>query len=285
MSHSVCHGNMSLLNAIFHFHFSSFELDSRLRVHPQVKSFLGRGGERYPVESGPGLRMVAKQSRANNAEWPLRKIKMKTIRKAEEKNTLDSTILALKRTPIKSQDKVALRASILDLKKIFEEAKALFEETDEKVLNMMNSSPSQGMPTLEEDLAIGSEDDSDLNLAPFKLENRKSWDLDDPTVPLGWKTKICPNGGGKMQKKFLDPFGKVCETRKQALQRMMGNPAVYSEEEIHMMKSHMNNKMEKVFREVEEKKGLDEMQEAVDELKEIEEKVMMMVDDHNVTER
>ena len=37
MSHSVYHGNMSPLNAIFHFHFSSFELDSWLRVHPQVK--------------------------------------------------------------------------------------------------------------------------------------------------------------------------------------------------------------------------------------------------------
>ena len=79
-----------------------------------------------------------------------------------------------------------------------------------------------------------------------------------------------------MQKKFLDPFGKVSETRKQALQRMLEDP-MYSEEDTILMKSHMNNKMEKVFRRVvdEKKDGLNKMQEAVDELKEIEAKVML----------
>ena len=79
-----------------------------------------------------------------------------------------------------------------------------------------------------------------------------------------------------MQKKFLDPVGKVSDTRKQAWQRMLEDP-MYSEEDILLMKSHMNNKMEKVFRRVvdDKKGGLNKMQEAVDELKEIEAKVMI----------
>ena len=244
--------------------------------------------------------MVAQMSNANNAEWPLRRIKMKATRKVEEKISLDNTILALKSTPVKSQNKMDLRAVFLDLEKTFEETKALFEETDEKVQSMRNSFNTeaaeeaktsgevvnhpgislQDMPdTLEEGNATEDEDgfqEESTSSAKSEPENRRSWDSEDPTVPRGWKTKICPNGGGKMQKKFLDPVGKVSETRKQALQRMVGDP-VYSEEDILLMKSHMNNKMEKVFRRVvdDEKEGLNKMQEAVDELKEIEAKVML----------
>ena len=246
------------------------------------------------VEQEPGLRMVAKLSKlANNAEWPLRKIKMKAMmRKVEEKNSLDSTILDLRRTPLKSQNKVDLRAGFLELEKTFEETKALFEETDERVQSMRNSSWTGQTKTSgdeldnyprisnqEEENATEDEDGLQEELTSStksEPENRKSWDSNDPTVPQGWKTRICPNGGGKSQKKFCDPFGKVSETRKQALQRMVEDP-VYSEEDIHLMKSQMNNKMEKVFRKVvdDQKEGLDEIQEAVDELKEIEAKVKM----------
>ena len=243
--------------------------------------------------------MVAHISKANNAEWPLRRIKMKAARKAEEKNSLDNTILALKRTPVKSQNKVDLRAVFLDLEKTFEETKALFEETDERVQSMRSSSFTEGaeagrtsgelgnypgislqeMPALEEENSTEDEDgfqEESSASAKSEPENRRSWDSYDPTVPQGWKTKICPNGGGKMQKKFLDPVGKVSDTRKQAWQRMLEDP-MYSEEDILLMKSHMNNKMEKVFRRVvdDEKEGLNKMQEAVDELKEIEAKVMI----------
>ena len=232
--------------------------------------------------------MVAHTSKANNAEWPLRRIKMKAARKAEEKNSLDNTILALKRTPVKN--KTDLRAVFLDLEKSFEETKLLFNETDQKVHSMRNSSYAeaeeaanfsfQDLPaTLEEDNSTDDEDafqEESTSSAKSEPEKKKSWDSNDPTVPEGWKTKICPNGGGKMQKKFLDPFGKVSETRKQALQRMLEDP-MYSEEDTILMKSHMNNKMEKVFRRVvdEKKDGLNKMQEAVDELKEIEAKVML----------
>ena len=231
--------------------------------------------------------MVAKLSKANNAEWPLRRIKMKamTRKKVEEKNSLDNTMLALRRTPVKSQKQKDLKASFMDLEKTFEETKALFEETDEKLETMRNSSQYntiQDMPTLEEEHITLGEDgfqEESTSSAKSDPENKKNWDFEDPTVPQGWKTKIRPNGGGKMQKKFLDPFGKVCETRKQALQRMMEDQAVYSEEDIHLMKSHMNNKLEKVLRRVkmdEKKEGLNEMQEAVEELKEIEAKVRMV---------
>ena len=222
-------------------------------------------------------------SKANNAEWSLRRIKMKAMmrKRVEEKNSLDNTMLALRRTPIKSQKQKDLKASFMDLAKTFEETKALFEETDERLETIRNSSQYntiQDMPTLEEEHVIGGEGDfqeESTSSEKSESENRKSWDLDDPTVPEGWKTKICPNGGGKMQKKFLDPFGKVCETRKQALQRMMGDPTKYSEEDIHLMKSHMNNKMSKVLRKVKVDER-NKMQEAVDELKEIEAKVRMV---------
>ena len=223
-------------------------------------------------------------SKANNAEWSLRRIKTKammTREKVEEKNSLDNTMLALRRTPIKSQKQKDLKASFMDLEKTFEETKALFEETDERLETIRNSSQYntiQDMPTLEEEHVTGGEGDfqeESTSSEKSESENRKSWDLDDPTVPEGWKTKICPNGGGKMQKKFLDPFGKVCETRKQALQRMMEDPAVYSEEDTLLMKSHMNNKMAKVLRKVKVDER-NEMQEAVDELKQIEAKVRII---------
>ena len=231
--------------------------------------------------------MVAQvMNQASNEEWPLRKIKMKA------KMRLDNTILALnKRAAVKTENKLDIRAVVLDLEKAFEETKALFEETDQKVESMRISSaktsgdlgdyPQISLQEEEEkDDATEDEDgfqEESTSSEKFEPENRKGWDSDDPTVPQGWKTKVCPNGGGKMQKKFLDPFGKVCETRKQALQRMVEDPDVYSEEDILLMKSHMNNKMEKVFRRVVEdkKEGLNQMQEVVDELMDIEDKVIL----------
>ena len=206
--------------------------------------------------------------------------------------SLDNTILALnKRAAVKTENKLDIQAAILDLDKAFEETKALFEETDQKVESMRNSSAKTSgelgnYPQIslqeEEEKEDATEDEDGFqeestSSEKFEPENRKGWDSDDPTVPQGWKTKVCPNGGGKMQKKFLDPFGKVCETRKQALQRMVEDPDVYSEEDILLMKSHMNNKMEKVFRRVVEdkKEGLNQMQEVVDELMDIEDKVIL----------
>ena len=125
--------------------------------------------------------MVAKLSKANNAEWPLRRIKMKamTRKKVEEKNSLDNTMLALRRIPVKSQKQKDLKASFMDLEKTFEETKALFEETDEKLETMRNSSQYntiQDMPTLEEEHVTLGEDDfqeGSTSSANSDPENRK----------------------------------------------------------------------------------------------------------------
>ena len=230
--------------------------------------------------------MVATMIKSNKStEWPLRRLKMKTME--EKKISLDSTILAMRGQSKINQSKVNLNNSFRDLAKSFEEMRALFEETDMKVEAIRNSME----PKVE--VANESENDCDDSAEDFmqetieeenvtgagkivqeKCDSRKDWNSEDPTVPQGWKTKICPNGGGKMQKKFLDPLGKVSDTRKQALERM-NESGRYSEEEIHLMKSHMNNKLDKVFRKVDKvKRGrLNEVQEAVDELKELEAKV------------
>ena len=206
---------------------------------------------------------------------------MKTME--EKKISLDSTILAMRGQSKINQNKVNLNNSFRDLAKSFEEMRALFEEADTKVEAIRNSME----PKVE--VANESENDCDDSAEDFmqetieeenvtgagkivqeKSDSRKDWNSEDPTVPQGWKTKICPNGGGKMQKKFLDPLGKVSDTRKQALERM-NESGRYSEEEIHLMKSHMNNKLDKVFRKVDKvKRGrLNKVQEAVDELEEL----------------
>ena len=207
---------------------------------------------------------------------------MKTIE--EKKISLDSTILAMRGQSKINQSKVNLNNSFRDLAKSFEEMRALFEETDEKVEAIRNSmvkvaNESENncddsaedfmQETIEEENVTGAG-----KIVQEKCDSRKDWNSEDPTVPQGWKTKICPNGGGKMQKKFLDPLGKVSDTRKQALERM-NESGRYSEEEIHLMKSHMNNKLDKVFRKVDkvERGRLNEVQEAVEELDGLEAKV------------
>ena len=197
---------------------------------------------------------------------------MKTME--EKKISLDSTILAMRGQSKINQSKVDLKNSFRDLAKSFEEMRALFAETDEKVeairnsmVEVANESENNCDDSAEDFMQETIEEENVTGAGKIAQDTRKEWNSEDPTVPQGWKTKICPNGGGKMQKKFLDPLGKVSDTRKQALERM-NESGMYSEDDIHLMKSHMNNKLDKVFRKVDKVNSgrMNEVQEAVDEL-------------------
>ena len=121
----------------------------------------------------------------------------------EKKISLDSTILAMRGQSKINQSKVDLKNSFRDLAKSFEEMRALFADTDEKVEAIRNSME----PKVE--VAKESENDCDDSAENFmqetieeenvtgagkivqeKSDSRKDWNSDDSTVPHGWKTKI-----------------------------------------------------------------------------------------------